>query len=934
VYHARAVSCRGLLAAALLALAACGGGGGGGATGPAAPPLFEVSTSASGGGSVAPASASVTRGDSASFTLVPDEGYRIQSATGCGGSLAGDTYTTGPVNAACTISASFELLTWTLSGTVIVPATTIVDSDVNDPFAPLTPNDSFDQAQPIPNPGTVGGYVNRPGTGPEGRSFAAGDVSDYFVVDLLAGQQIALFQGTAPVLGSPDLDLLLHDAARNLVDASMGTGSAESLTVPVSGRYYIQVLASEGASNYVLTVGQSLAISGTGARLSDDFLPGEVVARWREDRPPATRQAARREAWARAGLRPRGREDMAETLLKLEPSARREARLARLERQLPQARAVQAAATHERERLETLLALKALAAEPELVEAEPNFVRRTALLPNDSLVGLQWHYSMINLPAAWDLTTGSRDVIVAVVDSGILPGHPDLQGQLVPGYDFISNIQRALDGDGIDPDPTDPGDGSPTGSSFHGTHVAGTIGATTNNQVGVAGVAWDVGLMPLRVLGRNGEGSTADIREAIRYAAGLPNASGTVPARRADIINLSLGGSGFSSLDQQLINTVRGLGIIVVAAAGNQNSSAPFYPAAYSGVLGVSAVQIDRSRAPYSSFGSHVDLAAPGGGTTDLNGDGYIDGVLSTSGNDAGQSLRYNYSFQQGTSMAAPHVSGVLALMKAVNPELDAAQVDQLLVTGQLTEPLGDEVPNPQFGYGLIDARRAVEAALQGGSGQTPAVLAANPRGLSFGLVLDVLELTVRNNGDGALQLGGISSDQDWLEATPLAVDGDGLGTWRIAVQRHGLPPSVYGGTLTLSSTAGELEVPVLMQVADGLVVGDVGRLYILLLDPETGETVDQVDVLAANGGYPFTFSGVRPGTYQVITGTDLNNDNFVCDPGEACGTYLTLDAPKLLEVEGDRAGLDFPASFGATISGSASAQRRRSGEAGTALRQ
>lgn len=921
-----------MLALALLALAACGGGGGGGgAPAPAVVPEFQVSTSASDGGAISPASASVTRGDTASFTLLPDAGYRVQSASGCGGALSGDTYTTGPVNAACTVIASFELVTWTLSGTVTVPASTITDSDVNDPFAPFAPNDSFDQAQPIQNPGTVGGYVNQPGTGPQGRSFASGDANDYFVVDLLAGQQVALFQGTPPVLGSPDLDLLLHDAARNLVDASMGIGSSESLTVPASGRYYIQVVATEGASNYVLTVGQALAVSGSSARLSDDFLPGEVVARWREDRPPATRQAARRQAWSRAGLRPRGREDLAETLLRLEPSERREAALARFDRQLPQAVAARVAGPRRRERLETLLALKQLAAEPELLDAEPNFIRRTTRLPNDSLFNLQWHYSMINLPAAWDLTTGSREVIVAVIDSGILPGHPDLQGQLVPGYDFISNIQRALDGDGIDPDPTDPGDGSPTGSSFHGTHVAGTIGAATHNLTGVAGVAWDVGLMPLRVLGRNGEGSTADIRQAMLYAAGLANASGTVPARRADIINLSLGGSGFSSLDQQVINQVRAAGVIVVAAAGNQNSSAPFYPAAYSGVLGVSAVQIDGTRAPYSSFGDHVDLAAPGGGTTDLNGDGYIDGVLSTSGNDANQSLRYTYSFQQGTSMAAPHVSGVLALMKAENPLLTPAQVDQLLASGQLTEPLGDVVPNPQFGYGLIDARRAVEAARQGGSGAAAPALAANPRALSFGLVLDELELTVRNAGDGALQLMSITASQDWLQAAPLAVDANGLGTWRISVQRAGLPPAVYPASLTLSSTAGDLEVPVLMQVSDGLVTGDVGRLYILLLDPDTGETVDQVDVIATSGGYPFTFSGVRPGTYQVITGTDLNNDNFVCDPGEACGTYLTLDAPKLLEVDGDRAGLDFPASFGATISGSASAQRRRAGEAGSA---
>jgi serine protease len=165
-------------------------------------------------------------------------------------------------------------------------------------------------------------------------------------------------------------------------------------------------------------------------------------------------------------------------------------------------------------------------------------------------------------------------------------------------------------------------------SSFHGTHVAGTIGAATNNGGGVAGVAWGVTLVPLRVLGLGG-GTSYDVLQAVRYAAGLANDSGT--SHPVDVINLSLGGGGFSSTEQSVYTQARNAGVIVVAAAGNDDSSQLFYPASYAGVVSVSAVDLRLLKAPYSSFGAAVDVAAPGGDTSiDRNGDGYGDGVLST----------------------------------------------------------------------------------------------------------------------------------------------------------------------------------------------------------------------------------------------------------------------------------------------------------------
>lgn len=274
---------------------------------------------------------------------------------------------------------------------------------------------------------------------------------------------------------------------------------------------------------------------------------------------------------------------------------------------------------------DTIRVIKALRMRKDVLYAEPNYiVRPTATVPNDKYYPLQWHYPLINLPQAWEISTGT-DAIVAVIDTGVLLAHPDLQGQLLPGYDFISDPAMALDGDGIDNNPNDPGDGGQGNSSiFHGTHVAGTIAAATNNDIGVAGIAWNARIMPLRALGKGG-GTLYDIDQAIRYAAGLSNDSGTLPARRADIINLSLGGGGYSRSEQDVVTQARNQGVIIVAAAGNDAGATPYYPASYDGVVSVSDVGIDKTLAPYSNYGPDVDVAAPGGDmSADRNNDGYI----------------------------------------------------------------------------------------------------------------------------------------------------------------------------------------------------------------------------------------------------------------------------------------------------------------------
>lgn len=817
---------------------------------------------------------------------------------------------------------------FTLSGTVRPASGVASDSDVNDPLAPYRANDTVADAQSLPNPVTLGGYVNQPGAGPAGRSRSGGDAGDVYKIKLLAGQQISLQIAGDGIQN--DLDLGLADIEGNILDAAVSQNRVESLTVTTGGDYLLVVTADRGASNYVLTVGQSLASTAAGMRLSDSFVVGEAITRFQ----PA---AVRRDG-LRAQLRALG--SMGDRPAESEP---RNALvdLAGLKRIAAYRKLAGVTQAHFsggfqitdpvlREKLETLYSIKAMRRDSDVADAGPNYIRRAQFVPNDPLYRFQWHYPQINLPQAWDLTTGT-DAIVAVIDTGVVLSHPDLQGQWVAGYDFISNPSNAGDGDGIDANPDDPGDGTDPGggSSFHGTHIAGTVAAATNNSVGVAGVAFGAKVMPLRALGRFG-GTDYDIEQAVRYAAGLPNDSGTVPPRRADVINLSVGGPGFSTATQAVYDQARAAGVVIVAAVGNEGSSTPFYPAAFPSVLGVGAVDIDKARAPYSNFGT-ASVVAPGGNTArDVNGDGKPDGVLSTAASDSSGTLVNDYAIWQGTSMATPHMAGVLALMKSVAPNLTPQDIERLLASGALTEDLGTPGRDEQFGDGLINAYKAVVAAADSaGQPVNPMpILTISPAALNFGISLDSQTLTVLNGGGGELIVNPPTEDSGgWLSVTPTQVNADGTGSYTVAVRRENLADGVYSATMTFTSNADTISVSVIMQVANHLSVGSVGQQYVLLIKPDSGETVkDATGQLQPDGRYTFTLSDIPAGTYQLFAGSDANNDLFICDAGESCGAYVTLDAPVTIEVDRDMSGLDFVSSYLVQLPGVQTTAKRETG--------
>ncbi|MBN7798211.1 S8 family peptidase [Parahaliea mediterranea] len=787
-----------------------------------------------------------------------------------------------------------------VAGTVTVAAQSRADGDVNDAIASYTPNDLPSQAQPVSNPATIGGYANVIDVGEPGPSTEFGDPDDFYAVDLLAGQVIAL-NVADPEQG--DLDLYLFDSNEQIVDFSLNTSYHESITVARSGRYSVNVYAYSGASNYTLSIGQPASEAAGGFTASADFDPETVVVQYRQANNQQARTASADEPQPRL-----------ENLTSL--SAASAARAAGGPGKAGQFRGGEL-----ERKWRALSAIKALNTRADVAFAEPNYRYRASARPNDQYYPLQWHYRQINLAEAWDITRGSSDVVVAVIDTGVLGGHPDLGGKFVDGYDFISDPYHSGDGDGIDPDAGDPGDGGVAGqSSYHGSHVSGTVAAATNNGRGVAGVGWRTRVMPIRVLGEEG-GTVYDIAQGIRYAAGLGNDSGTVPARRADVINLSLGGAGSSQALRNAIARARERGVIVVAAAGNENSSQPSYPAAYPGVISVGAVGPDGVRAPYSNFGATLDLVAPGGDMgVDLDGDGNTDGVISTVGSDTGSGVSYEIGLQQGTSMASPHVAGVIALMKAVRPSLTPAELDQWLLQGRLTMDLGEAGWDGQYGHGLLDAAKAVRTARTAGSGPdtSPPVLRVYPRDVALGVESQLI--TIGNGGGGALRIDGIASSVAWLEVLAEAVDDNGLGQYRLRLLPGDLSPGVYETTVRINSSAGSEVVRVIASVDEsGASATSAGVLYVLLID-QAGETVDQRVLRPEDGGYGFRFDRVKEGRYRLTVGSDMDNDFYICDAGEACGAYRTLFNPDEIVLDRPRRGLSLNASFSPNINSAAAA--------------
>ncbi|UTR09700.1 S8 family peptidase [Evansella sp. LMS18] len=274
----------------------------------------------------------------------------------------------------------------------------------------------------------------------------------------------------------------------------------------------------------------------------------------------------------------------------------------------------------------------------------------------------QWNLEQIGADKAWPFSTGDEGVPIAVIDSGADPEHPDLRGRISGGYNAFENNGDYHDEHG------------------HGTHVAGIAGAVTNNSDGIAGLSWNNPLLPVKALDHNAEGSSLSIARGIVWAAD----------NGAKVINLSLGDSHDSELMHDAIRYAYDKDVVLIAASGNDNVHIPMYPAAYEEVLAVAAVTPHRERAFFSNYGDHIDVSAPGE---------HIPGTYPGS----------QYVVMSGTSMASPHVAGMAGLIRSVNPDLSNEEVYDIIRSS--SDDAGDKGYDPYYGYGIINAERALKKA-------------------------------------------------------------------------------------------------------------------------------------------------------------------------------------------------------------------------------
>ncbi|MEQ1564896.1 MAG: S8 family peptidase [Myxococcota bacterium] len=318
-------------------------------------------------------------------------------------------------------------------------------------------------------------------------------------------------------------------------------------------------------------------------------------------------------------------------------------------------------------------ALAALASDPRVEVAEPEQMMEALGYPNDPMYERQWHLRAMGAPAGWEHSARGAGIIVAVVDTGIAKVE-DLEGtKLLAGASFVPGAATAKDDQG------------------HGTHVAGTIAQTTNNGIGVAGVAPDATLLPVKVLSSFGFGSSAWIASGIDYAVD----------EGADVINLSLGG-GYSSIIHNAIKKAHANGVIVVAAAGNSGKRGVSYPGALEEAIGVSATGPDGTMAPYSSYGEGVDIAGPGGDKRKTGGGVLQDTIDGKNG--------HQYAEYQGTSMATPHVAGAAAVL------LSQGMTPQAVERVLLETANGTGTWDEKYGHGQLDLSKALSKS-EGGFG-------------------------------------------------------------------------------------------------------------------------------------------------------------------------------------------------------------------------
>ena len=394
--------------------------------------------------------------------------------------------------------------------------------------------------------------------------------------------------------------------------------------------------------------------------------------------------------------------------------------------------------------------------------------------------------------------------------------------------------------------------------------------------------------VPIRVLGRDGTGFRSDIVEGLLYAAGLPNASntiyqGSIPIK---VVNMSLGSTGGScgSTYQNVINDVYDRGITIVSSSGNEAQEAPGfygYPASCNNVISVAATDYLRNRAYYSTYKDQVDIAAPGGDlTADLSADGYADGILAFDTNE-------DLSFLQGTSMASPHAAGAIAVLYTLVPTLQPFQIDGLLADGYLTDDVGDEGKDDEFGYGALNLQKAVNRIISDeGLDFTYATIDTST--FNMGVEVDNFDFNITKVGDGELSVISIESDiASAFNVTSSNSDAEGFGTYTVDLDRSQIPDGLYQSSITVSfSNENSVVISISFQVGADRERISIPTVYLSLMN-DLDERIIGGTLPMDDGGVGFYVDDIPPGNYYWEFSTVI--DSFYLDPAEFFNYYPDL---------------------------------------------